>query len=154
MSVPLLPPVRERGSEPAVSVAGRGLSYGELRGAAAALARELRDAERVAVWPFDPPERIDWAQAVLVEVFPRMWLQAGVRKNELPERARQIDAWKRAGVAFATKAELAAASSGDALDAAAAAIGAARSCPSLPSPAVVPEDARLREGWIAGAQVP
>src|SRR5215217_1445287 len=50
MSAPLLPPVRERGSEPAVSVAGRGLTYGELREAAAALATELQGAERVAVW--------------------------------------------------------------------------------------------------------
>jgi malonyl-CoA/methylmalonyl-CoA synthetase len=46
----LLPPVRECGSEPAVSVAGRALTYGELREAAAALAGELKGAERVAIW--------------------------------------------------------------------------------------------------------
>jgi malonyl-CoA/methylmalonyl-CoA synthetase len=50
MTTPLLPPVRERSSEPAVSVAGRGLAYGELREAAAALAVRLEGAERVAVW--------------------------------------------------------------------------------------------------------
>jgi malonyl-CoA/methylmalonyl-CoA synthetase len=37
-------------SKPAVSVAGNGLSYGELREAAAAFAREIGGAERVAVW--------------------------------------------------------------------------------------------------------
>ena len=50
MTSSLLPPVRERGSEPAVSVAGQGLTYGELREAAAALAAQLRGAGRVAVW--------------------------------------------------------------------------------------------------------
>ena len=50
MTASLLPPVRERGPEPAVSVAGEGLTYGELREAAAALAAELQGAERVAVW--------------------------------------------------------------------------------------------------------
>jgi len=50
MTASLLPPVRERGPEPAVSVAGDGLTYGELREAAAALARDLEGAERVAVW--------------------------------------------------------------------------------------------------------
>ena len=46
----LLTGVHELGPEPAVSVAGRGLAYGELREAAAALAHELQGAERVAVW--------------------------------------------------------------------------------------------------------
>jgi malonyl-CoA/methylmalonyl-CoA synthetase len=36
--------------EPAISVAGQGLSYGELREAAAAVAANLTDAARVAVW--------------------------------------------------------------------------------------------------------
>jgi malonyl-CoA/methylmalonyl-CoA synthetase len=50
MGDPLLPPVHELGDRPAVSVSGRGLSYGELREAAAAVAREFEGAERVAVW--------------------------------------------------------------------------------------------------------
>ena len=46
----LLAGVYELGPEPAVSVGGRGLTYGELREAAAAVARELEGASRVAVW--------------------------------------------------------------------------------------------------------
>jgi malonyl-CoA/methylmalonyl-CoA synthetase len=46
----LLTGVHELGPEHAVSVGGRGLAYGELREAAAALARELQGVERVAVW--------------------------------------------------------------------------------------------------------
>jgi hypothetical protein len=119
-----------------------------------AMLHRLREVDGLAVWPFDPPEAIDRASAVLVEAFPRMWLDRGLRKNQLPERVRQFDAWRRWGVAFHEKAELAAASSGDALDSAAAAIGAARSCKTLPAPENVPEEARLREGWIVGVQVP
>jgi hypothetical protein len=119
-----------------------------------AMLHRLRSAEHLAVWPFDPPERLARAAAVLVEVFPRMWLEPGLKKNELPDRVRQLEAWQREGVAFRTNVELAAASSGDALDAAAAAIGSARSCYRLPSPEALPERARRREGWIAGVQVP
>jgi malonyl-CoA/methylmalonyl-CoA synthetase len=50
MTASLLQPVRELADEPAVSVAGQGLTYGELREAAAALAARLRGAGRVAVW--------------------------------------------------------------------------------------------------------
>ena len=46
----LLPGIDTLGPEPAVSVAGRGLAYGELRAAAAAVARDLEGAARVAVW--------------------------------------------------------------------------------------------------------
>jgi malonyl-CoA/methylmalonyl-CoA synthetase len=46
----LLTGLAERDSEPAVSVAGRGLAYGELREAAAAVVHELEGAARVAVW--------------------------------------------------------------------------------------------------------
>ncbi len=91
---------------------------------------------------------------MLVEIFPRMWLGPGVRKNELPGRVHQLRAWEHEGIAFRGDAELAAASSGDALDAVAAAIGAARSCYRLPTPEAVPQVARRREGWIAGVQVP
>ena len=119
-----------------------------------AMLHRLRGTEGVAIWPFDPPERIAEARAVLVEIWPRMWLGPGLRKYELPDRARQVEMWQREGIAMRTKAELAAAASPDALDAAAAAIGAARCCYRLPSPEALPEDARLREGWIAGVQVP
>jgi hypothetical protein len=119
-----------------------------------AMLHRLRHVEGLAIWPFDSRERIDAAAAVLVEVYPRMWLAAGVRKNGLPGRVRQLQAWQREGVAFRGDAELAAASSGDALDAVAAAIGAARTCYRLPAPDALPGVAQRREGWIAGVQVP
>ena len=46
----LLPPVHERGDQPAIRIDGRELSYRELREAAAAVAQSLRGTERVAVW--------------------------------------------------------------------------------------------------------
>jgi len=46
----MLTGVRELGAEPAVSVAGAALSYGELREAAAAVAGQLDGVGRVAVW--------------------------------------------------------------------------------------------------------
>ena len=61
----LLPPVRELGDEPAVSVAGAGLTYAELRGAAAAVAAEIQGATRVAVWAESTLETIVAAVAVL-----------------------------------------------------------------------------------------
>jgi hypothetical protein len=119
-----------------------------------AMLHRLRSQEGLAVWPFDAPERLDAAKAVLVEVFPRMWLDRGTRKNDLPGRVRQVRRWEHEGVTFRGDAELTAASSGDALDAVAAAIGAARSCYRLPGPDSLPGVARRREGWIAGVQVP
>jgi hypothetical protein len=119
-----------------------------------AMLHRLVERADLAIWPFHPRARVEAASVVLVEVWPRMWLQRGIRKNELPDRVRQLEAWAHDGVTLSTKAEVAAASSADAMDAAAAAIGAARSCYRLPSPEVLPEDARLREGWIAGVQVP
>jgi malonyl-CoA/methylmalonyl-CoA synthetase len=65
MSGPLLAPVHELGGEAAVSVGGDALSYGELREAAAALARELEGAERVAVWAEPTLETIVAAVAAL-----------------------------------------------------------------------------------------
>jgi malonyl-CoA/methylmalonyl-CoA synthetase len=47
---PLLPALHERGSEPALRVGERALSYRDLRGAAGAVARRVRGAGRVAVW--------------------------------------------------------------------------------------------------------
>ena len=63
--MPVLDPLHELGDRPAVSVAGEGLSYGELRGAAAALARTLEGAERVAVWAESSLETIVASVAVL-----------------------------------------------------------------------------------------
>src|SRR5918993_5487666 len=65
MPASLLPPVRELGDEPAVSVAGTGLSYAELRGAAAGVAAEVAGAERVAVWAEPTLETIVAAVGVL-----------------------------------------------------------------------------------------
>jgi hypothetical protein len=119
-----------------------------------AMLHRLRQTQPIAVWPLDSEDRIGSARVVLVEVWPRMWLARGLHKNEPPERVRQLEQWQHEGIAFRTRAEQAVVSSGDALDAAAAAIGAARSCHRLPSPYVLPAAAREREGWIAGVQVP
>lgn len=119
-----------------------------------AMLHRLRAAERIAVWPFDDEPRLDAARVVLAEIYPRMWLDRGIRKNELPERVRQLEAWEHKGIVYRSRAEQAALSSGDALDAAAAAIGLARSAPSLPAPAVLPTESRAHEGWIVGVQVP
>ena len=117
-----------------------------------AMLERLRRGGRAAVWPFDPPVRVDRARVVLVEVFPRLWLGREVRKSELPDRVDRIERWRAEGVRFEREAELAAASSGDALDASAAAIGLARGV-ELPPAEALPE-AGAREGWIAGAEVP
>jgi malonyl-CoA/methylmalonyl-CoA synthetase len=61
----LLRPVHELGPEPAVSVGGRGLTYGELREAAAAVARDIGGAERVAVWAEPTLETIVASVAVV-----------------------------------------------------------------------------------------
>src|SRR3954470_7008556 len=50
MAHALLGPGHELGDRPALRVGERSLSYGELRGAAAAVARRLEGTERVAVW--------------------------------------------------------------------------------------------------------
>jgi malonyl-CoA/methylmalonyl-CoA synthetase len=61
----LLPPVRELGDAPAVSVAGTGLGYAELRSAAAAVAAQVAGARRVAVWAESTLETVVAAVAVL-----------------------------------------------------------------------------------------
>jgi hypothetical protein len=119
-----------------------------------ALLHRVRGTEGVALWPFDGSDRVESARVVLVEVWPRMWLERGCRKNELPGRVRQLERWGQQGINFRTRAEQAVLSAGDALDAAAAAIGAARSCYRLRSPDDLPPDAREREGWIVGVEVP
>jgi malonyl-CoA/methylmalonyl-CoA synthetase len=47
---PLLPALHERGTEPALRVGDRALSYAQLRDAAGAVARRVSGAERVGVW--------------------------------------------------------------------------------------------------------
>src|SRR5689334_8862113 len=69
----LFAPVRDLGDEPAVAVGERGLSYAELRGAAAAVAGRLEGVRRVAVWATPSPETIVAAVGALaagVEVVP------------------------------------------------------------------------------------
>src|SRR5215213_480017 len=65
MPTSLLPPVRELGDVPAVSVGDAGLTYEALRGAAAAVAAGLDGAERVAVWAEPTLETIVAAVGVL-----------------------------------------------------------------------------------------
>jgi malonyl-CoA/methylmalonyl-CoA synthetase len=47
---PLLPPLHERDREAALRVGDHEFSYGDLRGAAGAVARRVEGAERVGVW--------------------------------------------------------------------------------------------------------
>ena len=118
-----------------------------------AMLHRLRGAVGVGIWPFDARERVDSARTVLVEAWPRMWLARGCRKNEPAGRTRQLARWAEQRVSFAPGAREAALSSADALDAAAAAIGAAKTCHRLPSPELLPPEALEREGWILGAKV-
>src|SRR5438046_4555985 len=91
MATSLLGPVHELGDRPAVSVAGRGLTYRELRGAAAALAADLEGAGRVAVWAESTLETCVAAVAVLesgcalVPVNPK--LGAGELRHVLTDSA-------------------------------------------------------------------
>jgi hypothetical protein len=123
---------------------------GSIRGIA--MLDRLRDSA-LAVWPFDGDETTT-SPTVLVEVFPRLWLRKKLNKAELPARATQLEEWKRDAVAAEGHAELAALASGDAIDAAAAAIGLARDNPFLPMPGTLPDEARRREGWIVGVPAP
>lgn len=61
----LLDAIHERDDEPAVSVAGEALSFGELRGAMAAFAESIAGAERVAVWADSSLETIVAAAATI-----------------------------------------------------------------------------------------
>ena len=103
----LLPPVRELGDEPAVSVAGTGLTYAELREAAAAVAAGFDGAERVAVWAESTLETIVAAVAVLeaglalVPVNPKLGrselehVLTDSRARRDPRRARRRPADRR-----------------------------------------------------------
>jgi hypothetical protein len=106
----------------------------------------LRAHRRAAIWPFDPPLG---EGLTIVEVFPRLWLEPGMRKQRRSDRRDQLEHWERGGITFEENARMACVASADAIDAAAAAIGLAeldrlRPLPELPGLA-------RREGWIAGA---
>ena len=107
----------------------------------------LRARRPAAIWPFDTPagERLG---LTIVEVFPRLWLTPGMRKQRRSDRRAQLGHWGREGIGF-ENAGAACVASPDAIDAAAAAIGLAgleRLRPLAELPDVVE-----REGWIAGA---
>jgi malonyl-CoA/methylmalonyl-CoA synthetase len=79
----MLDSVRELGGEPAVSVAGRGLSYGELREAAAALAKRFEGAERVAVWAESTLETCVAAVAAVATGTPLVPVNPKLGRGEL-----------------------------------------------------------------------
>lgn len=108
----------------------------------------LRACRRAAIWPFDPPagERLG---LTIVEVFPRLWLMPGMRKQRRADRRAQLGHWEREGIGFEDSARAACIASPDAIDAAAAAIGLA-ALDRLRPPEELPDVAE-REGWIAGA---
>jgi hypothetical protein len=104
----------------------------------------LRGDRAAAVWPFDEAAS---RPITVVEVFPRLWLTAGLGKQHPSHRIEQLCAWEKAGIRFENETELVAVASADAMDAVAAAIGLATE--SAISPARdLPADAE-REGWIA-----
>ena len=82
-ATPLLAGVHELDSAPAVSVAGRGLAYGELREAAAALAGELRGVERVAVWAESTLEACVASVAALCAGIPLVPVNPKLGRGEL-----------------------------------------------------------------------
>jgi hypothetical protein len=105
----------------------------------------LRGDRAAAVWPFDEAAS---RPITVVEVFPRLWLTAGLGKQHPSHRIEQLRAWEKAGIRLENETELVAVASADAMDAVAAAIGLATE--SAISPARdLPADAE-REGWIAG----
>jgi malonyl-CoA/methylmalonyl-CoA synthetase len=79
----LLRGVHELDGEPAVSVGDRGLTYGELRGAAAALAAQFDGAERVAVWAESTLETCVAAVAALVTGVPLVPVNPKLGRGEL-----------------------------------------------------------------------
>ncbi len=83
VSGPLLTGVHELDGEPAVSVGDRGLSYGELREAAAALAKAFEGAERVAVWAESTLETCVAAVAALATGTPLVPVNPKLGRGEL-----------------------------------------------------------------------
>ena len=83
MSGELLRGVHELDGEPAVSVGDRGLSYGELREAAAALAARFDGAERVAVWAESTLETCVAAVAAIATGVPLVPVNPKLGRGEL-----------------------------------------------------------------------
>lgn len=79
----MLQSVFELGGEPAVSVGDRGLSYGELREAAAALAAQFDGAERVAVWAESTLETCVAAVAAIATGVPLVPVNPKLGRGEL-----------------------------------------------------------------------
>ena len=79
----MLDRVFEGGGEPAVSVGDRGLSYGELREAAAAVAKHFEGAERVAVWAESTLETAVAAVAALATGTPLVPVNPKLGRGEL-----------------------------------------------------------------------
>ncbi len=79
----MLDKVLEGGGEPAVSVGDRGLSYGELREAAAAVAKHFEGAERVAVWAESTLETCVAAVAALATGTPLVPINPKLGRSEL-----------------------------------------------------------------------
>jgi malonyl-CoA/methylmalonyl-CoA synthetase len=79
----MLDRVLEGGGEPAVSVGDRGLSYGELREAAAAVAKQFEGAERVAVWAESTLETCVACVAALVTGTPLVPVNPKLGRGEL-----------------------------------------------------------------------
>jgi malonyl-CoA/methylmalonyl-CoA synthetase len=83
VSEPLLAGVHALDGEPAVSVGGRGLSYGELRESAAALAARFDGAERVAVWAESTLETCVAAVAAIATGVPLVPVNPKLGRGEL-----------------------------------------------------------------------
>ena len=79
----MLDKVLEGGGEPAVSVGDRGLSYGELREAAAAVAKHFDGAESVAVWAESTLETCVAAVAAIVTGTPLVPINPKLGRGEL-----------------------------------------------------------------------
>jgi malonyl-CoA/methylmalonyl-CoA synthetase len=79
----MLDSVRELGGEPAVGVGDRGLTYGELRECAAAVAKRFDGAERVAVWAENTLETCVAAVAALATGTPLVPVNPKLGRSEL-----------------------------------------------------------------------
>jgi malonyl-CoA/methylmalonyl-CoA synthetase len=75
--------VQELGGEPAVTIDGQALSYGELREAAAAVAHAIHGAERVAVWAESSLECCVAATAALCAGIPLIPINPKLGRAEL-----------------------------------------------------------------------
>ena len=79
----MLDKVLEGGGEPAVTVGDRGLTYGELRECAAAVAKHFDGAERVAVWAEYTLETCVAAVAALATGTPLVPVNPKLGRSEL-----------------------------------------------------------------------